>query len=297
MLIPMTTHADVDRILGTDSTIGIPVPLTGAEALAVIPSATVTLEQARTNGNVISGAVSEATAVTVGDGTRCEKMWGDVTSGFMRKPCILGDNVIRIWPDQRLIIRDEEAAADIWIYDPDAVGQKGVFQTGYRPRKSFWISAGNIYGDGTQCPTRPTAVTINSGPKLSTFICADNNGSRLNFAFSMPADWDGDTFTLTQKIIQTAADTNALNGDTAWQCRGNGEAVSNTWGTEVPMDLANVSGSNKNDFITSGAITAAGTCAGGDMLYGYWDMDATGTTTAVSTLHILGFLLTYGSTQ
>lgn len=245
----------------------------------------------------IDGANSEATSMIVGDGLRCWKFWGSVTDGAMVKPCIIGNTIIRIWPNYNLVIRDEEAGQDMFVCDPDATGQKCAWQPGYRRLKSVWIGAGNIYGDGVNCPERPTAVTINSGPKVPTFVCADNNGSRLNMSLGMPPDWDGSTFTLAQTIVQTAANTSALNGDTAWQCRGHSEAVSSTWGTEVPMDITNVSGSNDNDVITSGAITPAGTCAGGDMLYGYWDMDATGTTTAVSTLHILGFLLTYSSTS
>ena len=45
--------------------------------------------------------------------------------------------------------------------------------------------------------------------------------------------------------IQTAADTNALNGDIAAMCRTPGaDTINATVGTEVAMDDTNVSGSS-----------------------------------------------------
>lgn len=164
--------------------------------------------------------------------------------------------------------------------------------------KSFWVGARNLEGDGAQCPARPTAVTINTGsaPKVPTFICTDNDSSRLDGSLRMPPDWNGGTITFTHSYIQTAADTGALNGDIAAQCRGTGETPSSTWGSEVAIDDAAVTGSNANDLTTSAAVTPAGTCAAGDMLYFKYELDATGTTTAVATLHHLGFHVTYTST-
>ncbi len=66
---------------------------------------------------------------------------------------------------------------------------------------------------------------------------------------------------------------------------GAAETPSSTWGTEIAIDDAAVTGSNANDHTTSAAVTPAGTCAGGDTLYWRYEMDATGTTTAVATLH------------
>jgi hypothetical protein len=141
--------------------------------------------------------------------------------------------------------------------EPGASGMGSIYTFGatYRPRKSVWFGAGSLYGDGTNCPSDPTAVTINSGPKIPTFICADNNGSRLTGAVKMPDAYDGGTITLTHVYVQTASDTNALHGDAAAQCRGNGAIVNNTWGTEVAIDDAAVTGGSRNDVTTSAAIT------------------------------------------
>ena len=160
--------------------------------------------------------------------------------------------------------------------------------------RSMWFGAAGLSVDGTNCAT-PSEVTINSGPKLFTIICADNDSSTIYGSTTMPDSWDGGTVTFAQVYIQTAADTNALNGDIAAQCRGNGEVPSSTWGTEVAIDDAAVVGSNSNDITVSGAVTPAGTCAAGDVLYWRYQLDAAGTTTAVATLHTLGFKMEYTS--
>lgn len=257
-----------------------------------------TLDNAYDNGRIINGATLAA-PVEIGNGTQAIEVGGDATLGGFVRPKPLGDSVFRCWTNFNCVIRDEEAAAAIFTIDPDAASKLLMYQygTNYRPLKSVWIGAGNLYGDGTNCPSRPTAVTINSGPVIPTFICADSNSSRLVGALRMPGDWDGGTITLTHSYIQTAADTSALNGDVAAQCRGAGETVSSTWGSEIAVDDAAVTGSNANDLTTSAAITPAGTCAAGDMLYFYYELDATGTTTATATLHHLGFHLTYTSTS
>lgn len=159
--------------------------------------------------------------------------------------------------------------------------------------KSAYASAAALYGDGTQCPAAPSTVTINSGAPRSTFICADNDGSTLYGEFAMPDGYDGGTVTLMGLFVQTAADTANLNADVAMACRGDGVTINNTWGTEVAMDTA-MTGSNALDTVTTAAITPNGTCTGGGKLLQFrWQMDASGTTTAVATLHVLGFKLEY----
>ena len=254
----------VYSVLCTFDGISTWVPGGGSTAPAV------TLDQAFDNGQEIDNATS-ANPMIVGNGTQKVEIFGDATMGGTIRPFPLGDSLWRIWTNFNGCIRDEQGAANMLCINPAAASPLLMYQflSGYRPLKSVWIGAGNLYGDGTNCPERPTAVTINSGPKIPTFICADNNSSRLTGMLRMPGDWDGGTITLTHASIQTAADTNALNADVAAQCRGAGETVSSTWGTEVAIDDAAVSGSNINDLTTSGAITPAGTCAAGDMLYFY----------------------------
>ena len=156
-----------------------------------------------------------------------------------------------------------------------------------------WNAAG-INVDGTQCAD-PAAVTINSGPIQHTIICTDNDASSMYGHVIMPDSWDGGTVTFELEYLQTAADTNVLNADVTMQCRGATETVNSTWGTEVAIDDAALTGSNAVDTTTSAAVTPNGTCAGGDTLYWRVQIDATGTTTAAATLHFLGAKIEYTS--
>lgn len=158
--------------------------------------------------------------------------------------------------------------------------------------KSVYWGAGALSTDGTQCAA-PAEVTLNSGPKQYTIICTDNDASTIYGHVVMPDGWDAGTVTLELEYLQTAADTNVLNSDIACACRGAGETVNNTWGTEIAIDDAAVTGSNGVDTTTSAAVTCNGTCAAGDSLWFRWQMDAAGTTTAVATLHILGVKMEY----
>jgi hypothetical protein len=171
------------------------------------------------------------------------------------------------------------------------------FGANYRPTKSIWFDAGSLSTDGTQCAA-PAEVTINSGLKTYSVICADNDSSTIYGKIRMPDNWDGGTVTFTQVYLQSAADTSALNGDIACQSRTAGEALNNTWGTEVAIDDAAVTGSNAVDMTTSAAAACSGTgVLGGDLLAFRYQLDATGTTTAVATLHTLGFWLNYSTTS
>lgn len=266
--------------------------------VAISTGQTVTLDNAFDNGQEVDGATS-ATPLIIGNGTQKGKHYGDASNGYVIEPVPLGDSVWRCWTNFNCVIRDMEGAATMFTIDPDAASPLLMYQfsSGYRPLKSGWIGAAMLDGDGTNCPARPTAVTINSGPKLPTFICADSSSSILYGAVRMPDDWDGGTITFQHVYVQTAADTSALNGDVSAQCHGNGETVDSTWGTAQAIDDAAVTGSNKNDMTTSAAVTPAGTCAAGDMLYFRYVLDATGTTTATATLHHLGFYVKYTSTS
>lgn len=153
--------------------------------------------------------------------------------------------------------------------------------------KSMYWGAVAMSSDGTNCAD-PAEVTINSGPKLYSIICTDNDGSRMHGSTVMPDGWDAGTVTFEVNYVQTAADTSALNLDVAAACRDAGTTVNGTYGTEVAIDDAAVTGSNAVDATTSGAVTANGTCAAGDFLYWYIDVDATGTTTAMATVNFLG---------
>jgi hypothetical protein len=246
--------------------------------------------------NEIDGATS-ARPLIVGNGTQKGKLYGDATKGFVVEPVPLGDSLWRVWTNFNGCVYDEESAALVFCYDPDAAQprDKYLFKAGYYPLKSFYLPAGYWDGDGTQCPASPSVVTINSGPKLPTFVCADNSAATLHATAILPPDYaSGTTLKIRQHIIQTAADTGSVLGDVSAQCRGNSETPSSTWGTAVALDLTNASGSNAHNWFEAAGITPAGTCVAGDLLSIRYVFDAA-STTASSTLHFVGFDIFYSS--
>lgn len=258
-----------------------------------------TLDNAFDNGKTIDGANSLANAVQIGDGITPTCLYTDATLGPQVRPCT-DANVRQVIPTNFTGgVYDEEGAAMVETIDPDAATQLGkyTYGTAYKPLKSVWFGAGSLSTDGTQCAAPAEATPVASGPKLWTIICADNAASRIDGSVRMPDAWDGGTVTFTMVYQQTAADTAILNGDIACQARSNGEAPTSTWGTTQALDDAAVVGSGSNDMTTSAAVTCAGTgVAGGDMLYWKY-LVATETTTAMATLHILGFNMEYSITS
>lgn len=257
-----------------------------------------TLDTVFDRGKTIDAANSLANAVRIGDGTTPWCIYTDASAGPVIEACTAANSRTRIATNFTWALYDVEGDTAIETVDPDAASTFAMwtYGTAYRPKKSVWFGAGALSTDGTQCAA-PAEVTINSGPKLWTIICTDNDASTIHGQIKMPDSWDAGTVTFAHTYIQTAADTAVLNGDIAAQCHGNGETVDSTYGTEIAIDDAAVTGSNKNDVTVSAAVTPAGTCAAGDMLYWRYQVDAGGTTTAVATLHNVGFMMEYSVTS
>ena len=260
-----------------------------AVAGAVSSPPAVTLDTAFDNGAEIDNATS-ATPMKVGNGTQKGKLYGDATKGFVIEPDPLGDSLWRIWTNYNGCIRDEEGAANMLCFDPDAATTRlmGEYMSGYRPRGYFYVSASAFTGDGTNCPSSSSTITINGGPKVQAMICGSSANGDMDFDVVMPMDWDGTDLIFEATYRQTAANTSAMNSDIKAQCRGAGETPSSTWGTAVPIDDAAVSGSSIEDKTASAAVTPAGTCAAGDHLFVRHTLDVTGTTTPEATLWFEG---------
>lgn len=174
---------------------------------------------------------------------------------------------------------------------------KYPFSTGHYPLKSVFLSAYSLQGDGTNCPARPTVVTI-SNMIYPTFICTENNSSRMKFMIPMPTSWDGGVVYFQPMYSQTAADTGSVLLDAAAACRAFGTAFNGTYGTEVNIDDAVLAGSGAIEATLSSAITPNGTCAAGDTLFGYLDVDATtNPTTAAATLNFIGVRVFWSETS
>lgn len=296
LLVPSLSHAAVDRIIGTEAGTGIMEELTGSAAAAVIGG--VGLDVSFDAENEIDGATS-ATPVIIGNGTQKVEIYGDATDGSVIKPVPLGDSLWRIWTNYNGCIRDMEAGANMLCFDPDAATRLGMTTWGanYRPLKSFYVSAQMITGDGTNCPTSPTLVTISNSSRYS-HICTENNSSRRKFVVPMRSNWDGGVIYVKPYYSQTAADTGSVLLDVAAACRALGTAFNGTYGTEVNVDDGALVGSGAIEATLSSAITPNGTCAASDELFVYMDVDATtNPTTAAATLNFLGVDVFYSETS
>jgi len=212
----------------------------------------------------------------------------------------IGDTYLRARSNYHLVLYDEELSSAILTIDPDAATQIGkyTFGTTYMPKKTVDFPAAALTTDTAQCAS-PALATINSGAPRYTIICTDSDSSSIYGEVVMPKSWDGGTVTFAHRYVQTAADTGVLNGDIAASCRLATATINNTWGTEVAIDDAAVTGSNAIDMTTSAAVTPNGTCTAGTsrLLQFRYQLDAGGTTTAVATLHHLGFTMEYSVTS
>lgn len=254
-----------------------------------------TLDTVFDRGKIIDGANSAANAFQVGNGTIHIRLYCDGSNICWIDTDTAADIRTVIQTNQTWCLYDLEGTSCIETVDPDGASTNAIWQyaSAYRPKKSIWFGAGSLSTDGTQCAAPAEVTPVASGPKVWSIICADNAASTIYGSVRMPDSWDGGTVTFTHVYQQTAADTGILNGDISCQARSNGEAPSSTYGTAQALDDAAVVGSGSNDMTTSAAVTCAGTgVAGGDMLYFKYVLD-TATTSAVATLHHLGFNLEY----
>ena len=243
----------------------------------------------------ITWANSLLNAVKLGDGITSICIYTDGTLGPVIRPCTDSNTRTYIWTNFTWCLYDIEGTGCILTVDPDAATPNAEYQfaSGHRPLKSIWFGAGSLSTDGAQCAT-PVEATINSGPKMYTIICTENDSGRMVGSILMPDSYDGGAITLTPVYVQTAADTGSFAVEGAAACRGAAETINATYGTEVNITDAAVTGSNAVDSTVSSAITPNGTCAAGDFLYFYIDIDATANpTTAAATLHFLGVKLEY----
>ena len=189
--------------------------------------------------------------------------------------------------------------------DPDKIGTDGTANDKIEPANINIVSmdittvdtivwnAGGMIASGT-C-TDAAEATINSGPIVHSIICTDANTSVIDGHVVMPDGWNAGTVTFEMEYIQSAADTADFLGDIKAMCRGATETVNNTWGDTVAMDDAGVTGSNAVDHLTSGAVTANGTCAAGDTLYWKWTW-SDDSDTAPATLNITGMKMEFTKT-
>ena len=227
---------------------------------------------------------------------------GDVTElALGAANTFLGSDGTTSAPSFQTLVDDDIPAS----IDPDKIGTDGTANDKIEAENiniqsmdittvdTIVWNAGGMIASGT-C-TDAAEATINSGPIVHSIICTDANTSVIDGHVVMPDGWNAGTVTFEMEYIQSAADTADFLGDIKAMCRGATETVNNTWGDTVAMDDAGVTGSNAVDHLTSGAVTANGTCAAGDTLYWKWTW-SDDSDTAPATLNITGMKMEFTKT-
>lgn len=132
------------------------------------------------------------------------------------------------------------------------------------------------------------AIEVDIGGEIFGVLCIADDAATMVGSTMMPDSWDGGALTFELGYVQTAADTGSLDTDVSCQARGPGEALNSSFGAEVAIDDAAVSGSNAIDTTTSADVTCDCTsgCEGGDLLRWKIQIDA-GSTAAMASLYIL----------
>lgn len=251
----------------------------------------------------ITWANALATAAKIGNGTNYWALYNDPTDG-LQFVCVIAAvpnecNYVRKIASGKYWGITDDTDNPVFRITPSAATPKlqYTFHSGHYPLKSFYLSARAFEGDGTQCPSRPTVVTI-SNMAMPTYICTENNSSRMRVVVPMRNDWDGGVIYIKPYYAQTAADTGSVALEVAAACRALGTAFNGTYGTEVEVDDAALVGSGAIEATLSAAVTPNGTCAAGDLLFVYIDVDASDNpTTAAATLNFLGADIFYSSTS
>jgi hypothetical protein len=183
------------------------------------------------------------------------------------------------------LIDTTEGAGDTWEWC-EGTTELGLFVGG---NESVFFGTGAMSVDATQCAA-PTEVTINSGPKIWTTECADNDAASIYGNINMPDSYSGGTVTFElQGINLNATPSGITEFDFACQCRSDGDAVNSTYGTEIAAAITWNGSQYDEEHATTAATTCNGTCAAGDTLYWRAQLDATAsTTTQAADIQITG---------
>lgn len=157
--------------------------------------------------------------------------------------------------------------------------------------KAYW-DGGAITPDGTFCAD-PTKQTLNSGPTLYTFSCADNNSSIFYGQVQLTRDITTAVFTLT--LFHAASESITFAGDFSAMCRGDNTVINSTWGTAVAADVALVTTANQTQAQSTTSVTPNGTCTSGAILYWRYVVDAANFSANAANSKVLGVLMVQDS--
>lgn len=220
--------------------------------------------------------------------TAGKREWYDATNGWTEK----------VFPDAHQIVNIASTFALITQgngTELERLTAAGVhtYSNAGKPTKSVYWPAGALSTDGTNCAA-PADATLNSGPVVATFSCADSTSSVFYGQAVMPDSWDAGTVTFELTVWHGTTETITFAGDFSAQCRGDGEVPSSTWGTVQAADVA-ITTTNRIEQQTTAALTAAGTCAAGDALFWRYVVDATNFSANAANAKVIGVKMEYAT--
>lgn len=150
------------------------------------------------------------------------------------------------------------------------------------------FDASSMIVDGTNC-TAPITTAIASGPLKSRFACADSNSSAFYGSFALPDNYvDGTAVAVRNYATNSNATPSGVFAfDFGCACRGDSDAINNTWSTGASLDIT-FDTQNDLEFSDLTSHTCNGSPVAGDMCF--WRMvgDATNYTTQAADAAELG---------
>jgi len=239
-----------------------------------------------TIGNVATNYLSLDTSAVTG-----AKTWTVQNTAGLMVPCdtVIGNytdgHVIKVVKVGSIITCADGGAAGVgtWTDSSSNTGTNKILRdvlaggTGnslWTPVRASW-DAGSLTPDGTNCAD-PTKQTINSGPIIYSFSCADSNSSTFDGHITLPITMAGNLATVKFRLTVNDVDSSSqvFAGGFKAQCRASGTAPSSTWGTAQTLAITMVTANNDYS-ATTAAVTPDGTCSAGSELFWRWTTDAT----------------------
>ena len=238
-----------------------------------------TRQQIFANGKIVTGANSEANALTTGNGTTVMKQWSESNKAILK--CQDGSNgchlELRIPMDKQLNIYGETSPG-VWtqLESWTSTGGHGYFNG---RRISKWLQWGPwaMKGVGSQCNSTPTEESIggSSPDGLRCPMSGTGDGYMestpqpinfpLNFDNSVVVSFDVDGY-----LINDAGANLTLHGQIMLDCVGPGE-IMGTWTAPVGMDFSIITTNSLGARIHGDSVStinpATAGCDPGDTVY------------------------------
>lgn len=239
----------------------------------------VTLNQAATNGRVITSATT-ATPVEIGNGTQAMEAGGDATLGGFIRPKPLGDSPWNCWATFNCVLMDRNTGNPMLVINPLGASPrlKFVFQSGYTLLGSVPVT---LYPRGAASYSE--ASIVSNQPKSGYIQVTDADTDAVDFRFVVTGKMAGAT-TATVRLYGVS-DRASPSGNIVFNCAmrsnrpGTDTYVAHSTTGEQAITLTPATQYRPVSAVTS-AITINGTVAEFSEIEGSCEVNASSTTSA-----------------